>query len=103
MRLQARSLTKCLGAEWMSIWGAAMGLVDEIVSDNFEHCQVIYTATRPIHHRGRPAAPALLLELILGMNRQDEIGDTPYFFLHYLSISGIRLHCRYSSAFAPSL
>ena len=33
------------GAEWMSIWGAAMGLVDEIVSDNFEHCQVIYTAS----------------------------------------------------------
>ena len=29
----------------MSIWGAAMALVDEIVSDNFEHCQVIYTAS----------------------------------------------------------
>jgi len=33
------------GAEWMSIWGTAMALVDEIVSDNFEHCQVIYTAS----------------------------------------------------------
>ena len=33
------------GAEWMGIWGTAMGLVDEIVSDNFEHCQVVYTAS----------------------------------------------------------
>ena len=32
------------GAQWMSIWGAAMALVDEVVSDNFERCQVIYTA-----------------------------------------------------------
>jgi hypothetical protein len=28
----------------MSIWGAAMALVDEVVTDNFERCQVIYTA-----------------------------------------------------------
>jgi len=32
------------GAAWMSIWGAAMALVDEVVTDNFERCQVIYTA-----------------------------------------------------------
>jgi len=33
------------GAEWMSIWADAMALVDEVVSDNFEHCQIIYTAS----------------------------------------------------------
>ena len=32
------------GAEWMSIWAEATALVDEVVSDNFEHCQVIYTS-----------------------------------------------------------
>ena len=32
------------GAEWMSIWAEASALVDEVVSDNFEHCQIIYTA-----------------------------------------------------------
>ena len=32
------------GAEWMSIWTEATALVNEVVSDNFEHCQVIYTA-----------------------------------------------------------
>jgi len=33
------------GAAWFSIWAEAMALVDEIVTDNFEHCQVIYTAS----------------------------------------------------------
>ena len=33
------------GAAWFSIWAEAMTLVDEIVTDNFEHCQVIYTAS----------------------------------------------------------
>ncbi len=33
------------GAGWMSIWADAMALVDEVVSDNFEHCQIIYTAS----------------------------------------------------------
>jgi hypothetical protein len=28
----------------MSIWAEAMALVDEVVTDNFEHCQIIYTA-----------------------------------------------------------
>ena len=32
------------GASWVAIWREAMMLVDEVVSDNFEHCQVIYTA-----------------------------------------------------------
>ena len=32
------------GAAWMSIWAEAMALVDEVVTDNFEHCQIIYTA-----------------------------------------------------------
>ena len=32
------------GAEWMSIWTEATALVNEVVSDNFEHCRVIYTA-----------------------------------------------------------
>ena len=32
------------GARWMSIWTEATALVNEVVSDNFEHCQVIYTA-----------------------------------------------------------
>lgn len=30
------------GAGWMSIWSEAISLVDEVVSDNFEHCQIIY-------------------------------------------------------------
>ncbi len=33
------------GAQWMGIWTSAMALVDEVVSDNFEHCQIIYTAS----------------------------------------------------------
>ena len=33
------------GAAWFSIWAEAITLVDEIVTDNFEHCQVIYTAS----------------------------------------------------------
>ena len=32
------------GAEWMSIWTEATALVNEVVSDNFEHCQVLYPA-----------------------------------------------------------
>ena len=32
------------GAEWMNIWVEASALVDEVVSDNIEHCQIIYTA-----------------------------------------------------------
>ena len=32
------------GAPWMSIWGEAMALVDKVVSDNFERCQIIYSA-----------------------------------------------------------
>ena len=32
------------GAEWMSIWAEASALVDKVVSDNIEHCQIIYTA-----------------------------------------------------------
>ncbi|MDG2460645.1 MAG: hypothetical protein P8M73_07170 [Luminiphilus sp.] len=33
------------GAAWMSLWAEGMALVDEVVSDNFEHCQIIYTAS----------------------------------------------------------
>ena len=33
------------GAEWISIWADAIALVDEVVSDNFEHCHIIYTAS----------------------------------------------------------
>ena len=32
------------GAEWMSIWAEAVALVDEVLSDNFEQCKIIYTA-----------------------------------------------------------
>lgn len=32
------------GAAWMSIWSAATSLVEEVVSDNFESCEIIYTA-----------------------------------------------------------
>ena len=32
------------GAAWMSIWADAMALVDEVVTDNFERCQIIYVA-----------------------------------------------------------
>ena len=32
------------GAAWMSIWADAMTLVDEVVTDNFERCQMIYVA-----------------------------------------------------------
>ncbi len=32
------------GATWMSIWSAATSLVEEVVSDNFEVCEIIYTA-----------------------------------------------------------
>lgn len=32
------------GAEWMSIWAEATALIDEVVSDNFKQCQVIYNA-----------------------------------------------------------
>ena len=32
------------GAAWMSTWQEALALVDEVVSDNFEQCEIIYTA-----------------------------------------------------------
>ena len=32
------------GAGWMSLWSEGLALVDELVSDNFEQCQIIYTA-----------------------------------------------------------
>ena len=32
------------GAEWVSIWAEALALVDEVLSDNFEQCEIIYTA-----------------------------------------------------------
>lgn len=32
------------GAAWMSIWAEAMTLVDEVITDNFERCQIIYLA-----------------------------------------------------------
>ena len=32
------------GAGWMSLWSEGLALVDEMVSDNFEQCQIIYTA-----------------------------------------------------------
>ena len=32
------------GAGWMSLWSEGLALVDEVVSDNYEHCQIIYTA-----------------------------------------------------------
>ena len=31
-------------APWMSLWEEAAALVDEVVSDNFEQCEIIYTA-----------------------------------------------------------
>ena len=30
------------GAEWMSIWSEATALIDRVVSDNFEHCELIF-------------------------------------------------------------
>ena len=32
------------GASWISIWNEASALVDEVVSDNFEECETVYTA-----------------------------------------------------------
>lgn len=32
------------GASWMSLWSEGLALVDEVISDNYEHCQIIYTA-----------------------------------------------------------
>ena len=32
------------GAAWMSIWAEALALVDEELSDNFEQCELLYTA-----------------------------------------------------------
>ena len=32
------------GAAWMGTWQEALALVDEVVSDNFELCEIIYTA-----------------------------------------------------------
>jgi hypothetical protein len=32
------------GADWMSTWHEALALVDEVLSDNFEQCEIIYTA-----------------------------------------------------------
>ena len=32
------------GAPWMSIWAEASALVDEVISDNFEQCEIIYRA-----------------------------------------------------------
>tara|TARA_B110000114_G_scaffold178531_1_gene211680 strand:+ start:561 stop:1034 length:474 start_codon:yes stop_codon:yes gene_type:complete len=32
------------GAAWMGTWQEALALVDEVVSDNFEQCEIIYTA-----------------------------------------------------------
>jgi hypothetical protein len=32
------------GAGWMSTWHEALALVDEVLSDNFEQCEIIYTA-----------------------------------------------------------
>ena len=32
------------GADWRSTWTEALALVDEILSDNFEQCKIIYTA-----------------------------------------------------------
>ena len=31
-------------APWMSIWAEASALVDEVLSDNFEQCEILYTA-----------------------------------------------------------
>jgi hypothetical protein len=31
-------------AAWMSIWASASALVEEVISDNFEMCEIIYTA-----------------------------------------------------------
>ena len=30
------------GAAWMSIWSEATALIDRVVSDNFEHCELIF-------------------------------------------------------------
>ena len=32
------------GADWRNTWAEALALVDEILSDNFEQCEIIYTA-----------------------------------------------------------
>lgn len=32
------------GAGWVSLWSEGLALVDEVVSDNFEQCQIIYRA-----------------------------------------------------------
>jgi hypothetical protein len=32
------------GADWISTWSEALALVDEVLSDNFEQCEIIYTA-----------------------------------------------------------
>jgi len=33
------------GAGWMSLWAEGLAMVDEVVSDNFEQCQIIYNAS----------------------------------------------------------
>ena len=32
------------GADWTNTWAEALELVDEVLSDNFEQCEIIYTA-----------------------------------------------------------
>jgi hypothetical protein len=32
------------GAAWMSIWTEASALVEEVISDNFEECEIVYSA-----------------------------------------------------------
>ena len=32
------------GADWVSLWSEAIALVDEVLSDNIEQCEIIYTA-----------------------------------------------------------
>ena len=32
------------GAAWTSTWSEALALVDEVLSDNFEQCEIVYTA-----------------------------------------------------------
>jgi hypothetical protein len=32
------------GADWRSTWSAAIALVDEVISDNFEACETVYLA-----------------------------------------------------------
>jgi len=32
------------GADWISTWSEALALVDEVLSDNFEQCEIIYAA-----------------------------------------------------------